>query len=556
MSTAAVNARFTFALDQCTFRIISNQPNCKREDVSKKRKDDFSPQVIKTLERRVNGHCSKPDCRISTAGPSVDVARSTNIGVAAHIAAASPGGPRYDATMTSEARKSIENAIWLCSNCSTLIDRDPARYSVSLFLQWKKQAEKKALQEYAKPPVSQSEYDTLHGLIFGKHRRNLMSTAVADVCRMQAKIFEELDPRFSVDVSYSAGSTSYIFSAKEKVDISWAVNNGFELEFDKKFKDLIWHGKTLEITSQALRFEGSPVFADAIREGEGTLIFESRAQRPAIAKLGLNDVSENFRFDDILGQIVSGTKSMTFEGSALGNIYSLCVSCDFSVNGRSRSSGKINFECWEGKSVHHLPYFEKMYALFSAFFKEKEFQLCIEIEGSPVLSSNSVKLIGADQSAEVYRLLRYLRNVRHIARLLRIDVIFSIENEVTSDELKAVEELYLYLTTYQGLRGCEIDTCDMNLVLRKDATDDLVKQLNEGTHGVVRLEREYIPLNLCGVQVSNIVLNFTYTNAILQKKNASQRLIPGASVAVKVVPIDDCQIIADISNDGALKTFE
>ena len=42
----------------------------------------------------------------------------------AHICAAAQGGPRYDASMTPEERKSFENGIWLCQSCSKLIDTD------------------------------------------------------------------------------------------------------------------------------------------------------------------------------------------------------------------------------------------------------------------------------------------------------------------------------------------------------------------------------------------------------------------------------------------------
>ena len=38
------------------------------------------------------------------------------------------GGPRYDASMTPEERKSFENGIWLCQSCSKLIDTDITRY--------------------------------------------------------------------------------------------------------------------------------------------------------------------------------------------------------------------------------------------------------------------------------------------------------------------------------------------------------------------------------------------------------------------------------------------
>ncbi len=81
------------------------------------------------------------------------------MGVASHIAAASPNGPRYDAGMSTKTRGAIENAIWLCEWCSTLIDKDSGRYDVTLLSAWKNLAEASALsaiQGGASSPLAKS----------------------------------------------------------------------------------------------------------------------------------------------------------------------------------------------------------------------------------------------------------------------------------------------------------------------------------------------------------------------------------------------------------------
>ncbi len=70
-----------------------------------------------------------------------------NLGVGAHITAASPGGPRYDPSLSSQQRESAENGIWLCQNCAKLIDNDSARYPAEALRQWKAKAESSALAE-------------------------------------------------------------------------------------------------------------------------------------------------------------------------------------------------------------------------------------------------------------------------------------------------------------------------------------------------------------------------------------------------------------------------
>jgi hypothetical protein len=110
-------------------------------------RDDFAKRTIDILAKRVNYRCSNPNCRKPTSGPREDPTKAVNIGVAAHITAASEGGSRYDPRLTSEERKHPDNGIWLCWNCSKLIDNDPERYPTDLLHQWKRQAEQMALDE-------------------------------------------------------------------------------------------------------------------------------------------------------------------------------------------------------------------------------------------------------------------------------------------------------------------------------------------------------------------------------------------------------------------------
>lgn len=107
-------------------------------------RDDFTQNTKRTLSQRVGLKCSNPDCGRITFGPTKKKDKVANIGVAAHICAASSGGPRYDQNMTSNDRKSINNGIWLCQNCATLIDKDVETYTKELLCDWKNSAEEKA----------------------------------------------------------------------------------------------------------------------------------------------------------------------------------------------------------------------------------------------------------------------------------------------------------------------------------------------------------------------------------------------------------------------------
>jgi len=110
-------------------------------------RDDFDAKTKEILARRAGYRCSNPDCRKLTSGPQEDPAKAVSIGVAAHITAASEGGPRFDSSLSPEERRSVDNGIWLCQNCAKLIDSDVQRYTPELLCEWKRQAEQRARDE-------------------------------------------------------------------------------------------------------------------------------------------------------------------------------------------------------------------------------------------------------------------------------------------------------------------------------------------------------------------------------------------------------------------------
>jgi hypothetical protein len=109
-------------------------------------RDDFSTATKELLAKRVGYQCSNPECRQPTSGPQDDPTKAINIGVAAHITAASPDGPRFDPSLTPGQRSAPENGIWLCQTCGKLVDNDQSRYSVSTLREWKRLAEASAVR--------------------------------------------------------------------------------------------------------------------------------------------------------------------------------------------------------------------------------------------------------------------------------------------------------------------------------------------------------------------------------------------------------------------------
>lgn len=108
-------------------------------------RDDFSQKTIRELAGRAGHACSNPDCRLPTSGAALgDDGKVVIVGVAAHIKAAAPGGPRYDLLQTPEERRHASNGIWLCTTHAKQIDDDATHFTVENLKGWRQEAERRS----------------------------------------------------------------------------------------------------------------------------------------------------------------------------------------------------------------------------------------------------------------------------------------------------------------------------------------------------------------------------------------------------------------------------
>lgn len=120
-------------------------------------RDDFSASIVRMLAQRAGFQCSNPRCKRPTSGAQLGGPGAVSIGEAAHITAASPGGPRYDPSLTPAERSGQENGVWLCRTCAALVDRDPSAFTAERLRGWREDAEASAalaLAERGHPPSS------------------------------------------------------------------------------------------------------------------------------------------------------------------------------------------------------------------------------------------------------------------------------------------------------------------------------------------------------------------------------------------------------------------
>lgn len=115
-------------------------------------RDEFARQVQVELSIRAGLRCSL--CKVLTKGPADRPVGVLNIGVASHIRAAAPGGPRFDAAQSVTDRRSSTNAIWLCANCARRIDRDVDNFPSAVLIDRKARHEEEVRLSVGQVPSS------------------------------------------------------------------------------------------------------------------------------------------------------------------------------------------------------------------------------------------------------------------------------------------------------------------------------------------------------------------------------------------------------------------
>jgi len=142
-----------------------------------KSRDDFPKATKLNLALRAAHRCSNPACRIVTVKPGSS-GDAVTLGVAAHICGASSGGPRFDSRQTEEERSAASNGIWLCHNCSDLVDKDDTKYPPGVLHKWKSDHETWVAAEDLVPKLPHFSVNTLAGLVVPNQPGQVSSTEI------------------------------------------------------------------------------------------------------------------------------------------------------------------------------------------------------------------------------------------------------------------------------------------------------------------------------------------------------------------------------------------
>ena len=513
------------------------------------KRDNFPQKIIERCRARVANRCSNPDCRVPTTGPNEEPTGVTSIGIAAHICAASPGGPRYDKIMTPRDRKGISNAIWLCSNCAVKIDRDPKFFTVEMLNNWKLQAEANAKYELGeKLPDKRDAIDTVSAALTGMSTR-FLPDAVNNVVTATANVLEKLDPRFAVSVSHQDYKTIYNFRAKVDTSIGFSVAGEHKKEFLEQYQSLIDHGKAFEIDSKLVTFSGSKLFEKMFSEhSNGKFKIEQTATKNGVTKLWFNspDKNSNYYIDDVNGKVRIGEKSFSFEGSIFNDLLLVIFTANKPKDsvGEIKFNFRIDFKKWENNSLNSLPYLKKLYDMYEKLTSDWKLNMSLEIDGVRIFKGSQPKLDRERDIKKLFLLLKYVETARNVCAYIGKDVQFKTNFEYSKNEHEKLiihnnlinEEKGYYLILFDGVANSIIIADDtLNNINNIEKTKDPTVLRFEQVEGEV--------VNIFGSLVTLPKLSHTFTKVKPKIKTKITEIKPGDEVMVEWIPNKGCELL-------------
>jgi len=501
---------------------------------------DFKKPIVKLLCSRVAGRCSNPDCRVQTVGPSSN-GKTNIIGVAAHITAASVGGPRYDESLTLEQRIAIENGIWLCANCAGRIDRDVEFYTVSLLNEWKVAAEQMAHAEQGMKIPDQKFIDSSLKTAFTGMPIDFHPQAISRIHDASVNALQALDPRFSIESTYINGLTTYSFEAKENVSLSMHIESKQPEHYGLAFQKFVEEGKDFTVSANSVLIDGSDLLKKLFEQNGGELSLVSPKIKVLQKTWLMNaETNEKLAFDDVHGEVSLGTKALTFEGHACEGILNFKFQIfNPELEMESKFSLSLNYEKWENTEINSLPYFEKLHSLFTRMNEGWKFFTSLERQGELIAQSVGQDL-GKHEFVYLTRnFLDYTSYCRTVASKMKMEVKYERSVSFTKEEilkLKDASDIFLGNGEFNKDQILTNVTCQLTV----DDSDNHLIILNNTDKPTAIQTVQDIPevMRLFGKEVVLPLMKVTFLNILPKYDVDLTKVRPGDIIDVEWVPQD------------------
>jgi hypothetical protein len=422
---------------------------------------------------------------------------SIRLGRAAHITAAARGGPRFDAALTRQQRRSIHNGIWLCCDHADEVDTNRHRFPAELLRDWKASAEDAAQSELGKARPSRE--DAIHQVIavLGAAPGKWLPTAMANTSAAISKFLHEKDATVLIIPEFYNGQSNYRIESSSPIEIGFSASGRAREKLRDAITSVLAKGSDVVLPLASIAIKSSPAI-EMLLQGAKELVIGG-IPREGVLRIELQPTNGDDALSvEFCGEARHGSEQLSITASAFNGILSIQFEAPLARNSRTvRWTLTTSFSPWIGKSVATLPHLDRVTRFLRLLSTDVEATLEVEVDGLP-LTKAAIKrpavVGGFKQQLEAFQ---YIVDARDICAALKLDLPFT-NFSVTSrnaDEAGHVADLFRTSREARQLRE------DEEFVLRIKPSDELLLsgQTEEGS--LLKAVTPKMSLSLFGHQV-------------------------------------------------------
>ncbi len=460
--------------------------------------------------------------------------------------------------MSSAERSSIQNAIWLCSVCATLVDRDVEAYTPERLLTWKGEAERLAASELnTRPPAHGDASAQLVAALSGQSPR-FLPAVIGNAHEASAKALERLDSRFQVESSYQNKTTTFTLYARENVQFKLFVPLERALEWQAKVRSALDDGLGFEIDATGVKAQGSPLLeqvfdGDAIQQPTITV---SPKATPVRAKLAAIDRAGTTRqaFDDVEGLLFMGMTSLTFKGELWGGLAQLTMRLQHPEKPlEGRFSLNFDFGHWVNLDIRGLPYLPSMVEFFRHAGAGELLDVTVFERGQQRLGMHAnFEELGREAGSQL-AFLGYLTRASEVAKILNVVVRLPKQISVSKKDVEDLSGFYDVVTAPSRI-GRERLSTNPSFTLTATDKGENIQLLREQRQPSIIAFKQTIPgeLMIFEQTIPLPLVNLVFNNVFCHVLDERQLFSAGDTVHVEIEPADGFWMSYELAheNDG------
>lgn len=415
--------------------------------------NDFPESIRRKLRDRVANLCSNPECRKNTVAANLEtIDNRTVIGEAAHICAASSGGPRFNDEMIAKDIKSFKNGIWLCSICHNIIDREPKNYPVEMLKSWKVSAEEYASKNLGIKHRTDEDIKESQQSLLSVMSLNLINNALSNVHGSVVQTLEGLDSRLKLSTKFDNETTIYKVEPRNDSYVPTINVKDFSNESNiRKYEDLIFHGLDCEIEGD-LGFSSDSNLINKLLNNNDISFKKASIKRinkvNAYIKIPYQDTNINKTVIKIDGYLTYGLKTLSFIGGLEGYFKFEVIGMpmfDESITGTVQNFNmSFCFDDWNGKDIRSLDKLEDLYTLTNEICDNENANIGLFTSESHTFLAKA-KINNSSNNDDVKQirwLLTYIYKASRICENFGIRAIFDLNNGISNTDYQKVMNLY------------------------------------------------------------------------------------------------------------------